>query len=88
MRYFDARRNAAYPVSLTVHQALAQHKSCNQRESAIAWAHISVWVHRNLVQFLPYYMLNFRTPIISGQLGYFPRKLTLGSASATRTAEG
>ena len=38
---------------------------CNQRKNAIAWANRPVWVHRILVEFLPYYMLKLRTPLLS-----------------------
>ena len=55
-----------------------QHKMCNQHKNAIDWANRSVWVHHNLLQFLPYYMymLYFRTTLLSGHLYYswpFPK---------------
>ena len=66
MRYFDAMKSKPCPASLTARET--QHKTCNQRKNAIAWANKSVWVHHNLLQILPYYMLYFKTTLLSGQL--------------------
>ena len=66
MRYFDAMKSKSCPASLTAHET--QHKTCNQRKNAIAWANRSVWVHHNLLQLLPYYMLYCRTTLLSVHL--------------------
>ena len=65
MRYFNAIRSKSCPVSLTAHQT--QHKTCNQCKNAFAWANRSVWVHHNLLQFLPYYTLYFRTTLFNNK---------------------
>ena len=54
MRYFDVMRSESYPASLTAHEAQPD-KTCNGRKNAVPWAKRSVWVHQNLLQFLPYF---------------------------------
>ena len=65
MRHFDAMRSKSCPASLTAHET--QNKTCNQRKNAIDWANRSLWVHNNILQFLPYQMMYFKTTLLSGQ---------------------
>ena len=44
--------------------SLNKHNARDQRNNASVWSNRPAWVHRILVQFLPYYMLNFRTPLL------------------------
>ena len=50
---------------LTAHRT--RQNTCNQRENAIAWVNRRLWAQRILVQFLPYYILYFRTPLLSSR---------------------
>ena len=47
MRYFDAMRSEACPVSLTAHQT--QHKTCKQHKNAIVWADIDPDIANDIV---------------------------------------